>query len=1048
MSSQRLLVVCLLLLLMLGGAATVFLLQPQFAPRGRLIAVSNASNESRVDPLKKSGPSARCAPETSGTVVNQTTPLDAVIKSSPPTAAKARIKIEDLEDGQVLVRAKLQLKGGPGLELFRDGVREEVPFIVEFMGPDDDQYQYYWDAGFDGDLETVVDREELPLTESGELKSGQWSADLAWNDTNALPIRTPVLTGRVLDFGSLDFEISNVLDANEYIVMGQAVHASGIPMAGVWLNMLTSCEGIDTWNEVNVDSTGRFIFTLWESNATLQCQWSYSYREAEDLVPLEAPKLEGRVYDFGKLVITCAAVEICVKGWMDDAQRRALAGEGVDLTKLLEPFLKVSFENYAESDDCVIAQSEGLAYMFLAPGPYRYNTDAHDCLACYEPTSGTIDAKRDKVTKLGVQLTRVGSLVVRVVSAEGPVFHAHVELVWENPGGAPAFHKLNVDLPHQPWAWAYPRDSKVTLKASGDGWSPVTVEVAPGAQSVTVTLTEKRALSEGEGEVEVTVPKLPGVITAHHFQMQLVARTEVAGKEPVFVFLAQVFTDSDSPYCHALPAGEWSILLQEERPYFGYPGGVVSGPVRVSVVGGQTTGVTLPAIAAPLWESGVKGFVADIQCEGRPVSLEGSGFANGKAVVIGLEAGKLCQVPMQAYAIKDGEAEVPLEVTGPAGPKENGRIYRNFASRIEVRVKRDGKPATGTFEASGYLTAKGQCHCSRRGAENESSLFLWLPAGDARVVLNSAGLCGMSRDVVVKSNECIVVEFALNSNSLELTWDERYSSGDGAQWLIKDAKGAFVATALNQVRHIELPRGRYTIAPFGLADDKLTLQFEIPESGVARLSLPFVSAVQFTGSLVVPLPEGLKPDPDGYVVHVCWFPAAYGDMITGGNAIEITGDPVETRVTDESLRILYLPTGMEVVVFASIANMEESSSSNAFHRSWTAAPRRIKLDDAKPQSLANPWSLAVTKNNQWADSSAEFKLFPVSNPMGVYYDEYWAILPADTYICRWRYLPEGESTPAEVETIVTLVREDGKYCALPDNLAAEWKAKGLIADDE
>ncbi|MCC6575647.1 MAG: hypothetical protein IT462_17845 [Planctomycetes bacterium] len=399
---------------------------------------------------------------------------------------------ESQEDRLVVTRAQIVIKGDPGLELLKMLGDTDVVVRVAFCADSKEVWRVDLRAQLDGLMEYSILRSALPLTESGTLKAGVWTFDLAPPDC-AFVVQAPSFTSATLDFGTIEIEAVAFAEKFGCILTGQFVHVTGVPAAN------TSEFYLDTDNDsarvlrapINTDSEGRFVYPYrGQFHEAPHAAWTLRFA-AMEVKGVRQPRIDGKIAHFGRIEVDCAVLEFAISGWAPE-DANPVHSASVDAE---EPVvLCCSFRDKGvQGLDCLLMPGAPRQNLFLPPGSYSYEIEVTNSVGSYDILDGKIDLPAGQVTTLTRQLTPVPTVLVQIECEKSLVIDRDhrlgvaVKYIFgeqEKRVESYALAEPFVRVPRYPGL-------KIRLVVSAPGWRAVTLDVPDGADSATLRITER-----------------------------------------------------------------------------------------------------------------------------------------------------------------------------------------------------------------------------------------------------------------------------------------------------------------------------------------------------------------------------------------------------------------------------------------------------------------------------------------------------------------------------------------------------------------------------
>ncbi len=951
--------VSIVALFLLVAAALVW---PQMQPRGFVINSDNSAQSARV----RAGNLHDSTPEPEARKPLKPKQEPVVIKPGkvePPK--RPAYDLSKLEQGQVLLRAQVKLTSPGGMDTLAAADHLPCDICLRFVEQGGEPMDNYYAFELDGLVETVCDIDAVPIRD-GALANAAWSAYVCWGDAEGFaPIAAPKFEGRVLDFGTLELDLSAALGEQEWLFVGRLMHATGIPIFGLEsLSLQIGGTEEQLWFAQHED--GRFACSLWgEFNAEMRIWLVHNYDEDETLQALGKPAVRGRIVDLGDITVNCAAVEAHIDAWPDKQMR--LQRHGLDASTQppeISAWVFLSSINY--STEIGFTEPERVKIGFAMPGPYRWSMDQSDETLAFAEVGGEVMLEAGKLTRIDISFVPVHCVLVRFKAA-GPLDDITFEVQrFGAEDEANEWFNSQISPSRQLTAVANPRRQKMKFLAKTRGWAPVELDVAPDTTELTIEFKERAPATTGNLIVEL--PKLPEFFQDHPIEIGIFAEMTSAGAKKTQQLASYNhgskfwgLTDEDKLLRFEMPLGATRVWLQEMSPVYGYPRGMISGPVDCTVTADAPCKVKLPAFEAPPWSVAADATLARLTCEGAPMNYQGPVLLDETSQLLSLEYNHYLRLPAGDYAIPEGTLRHALRMTLPTEHQPTLLFEYDFPARLEVRVLR-GKslvPCPITVTAT---TADGGTTTSATSREN-GKLRIWVPQGQARVSVDVVGAQHRVSKAVLVGLDLTIVEIAVEGSYAQFEWDERYQTEEGSYWWLRDAKGELLNTLYAGVKSLKLEPGTYTMSPENAAKPEISIV--MVADGDVLVGVPFVPRLACTASFIVKYPKDLKPDPDGYVVEWFWYVPVSGDTEKDIRNREYASEYGWMRCTVDGIKFGDMPVNQEIVFLLAVGALDDEG--NLAPQAWAVSPMRLTLKGGEMETIAVEWKRAVVLNHDWYD---------------------------------------------------------------------------------
>ena len=1023
MSSRTVIFIALafVALFLLVAAALVW---PQLQPRG--LVVNESARRSRIENQPDSA-----QPENPGRANGAVNKPSVVVSSGRPVdRSTPGIDPSKLAEDEILVRARVSLRGPHGLDLFRMAQREPWTLCIRFVQSAEDYTDHYFDGGLDGRVETAYSRDALPI-ESNVLSPGTWQARICWNESEAfVPVAAPVLQDRVLDFGALEFDLTAALDPTEWLICGRLLHTSGLPINGFEYLAIRFGGPDEESNWIGVCEDGCFAFSAYEWDKEKPAWLMVGDDEDSQPRRLNAPKIEGRIVDFGDITLDCAAVEIRLANWPAPALRRERHQLGAD-GELAPLSLWVDLSNYSTDLQVSIEEPDTTCVRFLNPGPYRWTAGHSDDTLAFAEMQGELDLPAGKLTRLEIALAPVHCVLARFKAA-GILQQVSIRIFKQNADeDSEELSQESVGNPSLVYAIANAGHTALRVIATARGYKDVSLDIGPNTTECTFEFTEP--IQTDTGRLMVLLPSLPAALKDQAFRFAICITRESNGVEQTqdieHIDRGDAWGEEDTSKLSSNEVGKGplKVTLRERDPGMGYPGGIVSGPVECVIEPDKLTTVKMPAIDAPPWNVFSRRTCARLTCNKQPISYSGPVWTSETEQNMSLFYDQSIYLPVNTYAIPDGEARIGLEFQMPDEQTGTSVYYHDFPARLEVRVKR-GKTLVPMRITARVSQAQGSANISAPSVEN-GIVRLWAPVGKANIEVEVPGLESLNREVEVKP-DLTVLDFEITGTLVQLEWDARYREDGGAAWLLLDGEGRIVRAVSALEATLKLDPGAYSMIPQHLS--KPEISFELGAAEDASVTVPYVAPIDFSASMLVRFPKELKPDPDGYFVEWRWYVPSSGDAEKDQRVREYCGDSSWQRVTTEGVKFFGLPVELEFTFVVAIGSLDDNDNLSPI--AWTMAPARVRLKADATETIAVDWKRAVVLSESWAEGY-EVSWSGGTSP-GMVYNEYWRVFLPGAYVLKL-VNETGKSFN------LNLKLDEGKFFEMPEDVR-----KARFGEDE
>lgn len=707
-----------------------------------------------------------------------------------------------------------------------------------------------------------IGEEELGLEDGTAITPGRWQVlychegnnpptlyDLADVDASTLlGLVTPTITGRVIDFGTI------TIDADLYfyhyaLLTGRLVHSSGRPLAYSGSFYL---EGLHNGSyETNVSSyihagkDGGFVAVVLHRQirdlaGPGEYTWTLSSSGDFDLyfgqpegIELPKPQWQGRRGNFGDIKLKGALIEIVLKSDLVPVTRPDGTLKIDEWGDYEGEFVRVYFEGtgvYVEA--CAYPQPHTTVTV-LPEGRYLWSAVA-EADGFYPVQHGVLMARHDQVLKLELEFKPYASIPLLINKGADPPPSANPDTVrWTMVRGEEQVSEGSY-YPDDEASVPVLEGCETSVVVSCPGFLVASGVARPGMQKLEINLVRS---TTPVTTLVVVVPAFPKAIqpgvAAPFVSVQVGnnghnGNVKDWGEKPVeSVVVLQV-------------AGSGKIALYGGQNY-GYPNGVLSGPIEFEIAEGETRRIELPAIAAPPWDKPLYSFRISARTSGRSIDLEACvRYKDMKdPVKEELNDDESIFVRGQPVALTDGFDDFPVQAA--TGEKFEGTLSFDLPHTLEVRLMRAGlrvEQFKATVTRSNPAAPALFVKCTANAVDGVA--WLWIPRGKANLEVTIDGREVYTQSIDVMPGQTLQVEAGSNLLRVVLEVPEGSQPPDSDfevpdLWTLQQGgeEGEWWDQAgLSKTSAFLIPAGRYRAVPW---TGGAAVEFEISEDKVVRL---------------------------------------------------------------------------------------------------------------------------------------------------------------------------------------------------------------------
>jgi hypothetical protein len=1053
---QSRLLLLLLLLLVCAGAAVAWLI----AQGPGHDATGGAPLSDLPVNLDGAAPLSGCAtpPDGESATNRETTPRTQPERPKTQPRPERPLKPDGAELGpeEWLIKGRIQFAEGLPLDTastFAGGWHEvTINFLAD--GADGEVAGCAPAIEPDGRFREVFDAADLPFPlRDGNLPPGRWQVVCnldgevrnMWDLGEELTIEQlpglvqPVISGRVIDFGDVTLGHA-ALFGETWLVTGRVVHSSGRAVANFDSIMLAvfSDGGRVAECYFKTDQQGRFTATLWDDEvlSAPPAQWDARLFNSDDgfwdsegssphhiVVALPKPQVRGRVIDYGEIKVGGSLLE--VEAEMEGIQPELLPDGRLQQSFWTEYAGRAAGLNVHDGYhdlDATVYPSPAKTTIWLPEGRYEYGGYLDGDGDYYPLVEGFVSVPDGQVVPLKLHFKRHRVIPLELHTSEG-VDVSRATVIWQAVRGEDEFVCYEYLSGSPPFTVPVFPGLTTKVQVEADGFAPVEGSVTESDEKLVLKL---EAVAAGVATLRIQVPELPEAIADLPEALLVVVRLDNGGT------VYGVYAGSGEHVVPVPAAGAYKVTLAGGGNW-GYPGGVLSGPVEVTVKVGDDVPVTLPAIGLPPWPFEAGGYVSNVRCAGRPISLDTDvliGEGNG-TVRASMSTGQEFSLSAPPVAIPDGDQRIPLEVPAPSEEGEQLAVSLELEARIEVRVTRQGKPVT-SFQA----TADGADGFSASAGAMEGTVLLWAPPGATAVTMNLLGRSFTRRSVEVSRGTLARVDFTLDSVRVEfdLAGDDEDYYVDSSNDLPPPWRVYLLSDDTEQEMHdlwgdeaVLMNPGRYRIVP-GYGDPGLAFELDISDGKDRVVNLPELPRLKLYS-------VRLKFDTSAFGDK--WFDA---DISTCPASRLVKAAPyssfswTQTRAVPDGIELLDVPAGAELVVIGSIW-LERGEN----EETWLLKPFRLKIS-GEGEVVNCTWVRGVPKGEAWW----ELQAYDVSLLPGLLFP----LHNLDTLFPGRHELVFAGAGGVEVVREWIEVPADAESFDIPATLRATLEAKELLTPEQ
>ena len=930
---------------------------------------------------------------------------------------------------------------------------------------EDGAFEISPEAKPDGRFEYVIERDELEfVVDDDKLRPGRWQivfdrsgevltlADVGDDVTleQITGLVSPTATGHVIDFGSITLGHGQVF-GDSWVVVGRIKHASGKPISLCSSPVLAIENRDEDVNEeyLATDEDGRFAIVLtsdsvpdnpqaWKTTLCASDDDSYLLSEGRKVrtsVPLDRPAVRGRTVDYGEISVNGALIEI--EAHMPGIEP-VLTPEGKLARSLWNDYVGATASLYL--GDSLLSRSTDLypspsrTVLWLPEGRYSYDARVNEP-NYWSACEGIVNAIDGQVTMLTLTFQKFEIIPV----------------VFETEG----------DLPQ--WVTAYwyiGEGEKVLASGSYDGMPNMNIPVAPGA--TTFVNIHARGFKEVDAEAtdsdeRLLVPLTPWMTAVATLIVNAPALPEGYTDWPIPRLISVTRKDDGISIFYDWPEPEGDNKVrqqggptQAEVPVpaagiyqvsvvggseYGYPGGVLSGLVEVTIVEGQTATVTLPPIAPPPWKIPASALTSKVTCAGNSISITSPVFTGQESTEwTTLTTGQDISMDAPPVALPDGDQRREFSVEPPTKDSVRATVTLDLECRLEVHATRRGEAVHGfSITASGPSGASGQSTTvvvSDKGGVVQA----WMPPGTVWVNCNIGGSVA-GKAVEITRGGVARLDFEFDSVRVEFQMaeipDESYDANTDIPpawrvYRITESGRTEVESLWGPTVMLLSPARYVVVACYG--EPVQTIEMDLSDGKDRVITLPELPSIQF-------VPVRLKFDVS--VLGPDWSDAD----IEFATADQLT-TPLEdmyfswmgSRAMPDGLELIDVPLGADLVL-----------TGTAYHsgtdKTWVMKPLRIHVK-GEGESYACTWVQGVERGETWW----EHDFFSASSVNGLFIPvaSLEALPPGRIEIVALD--STGKIVVREWVTVPDAAGEDG--FEVPESLRAAMITAGLWQADD
>jgi hypothetical protein len=579
----------------------------------------------------------------------------------------------------------------------------------------------------------------------------------------------------------------------------------------------------------------------WSMELTDEVDWAGA---TSGNAALGQPAWNGRIANFGDITLTGALVEITLKCDFEtsvDADGKLLLSRWGDYNG---DYVNISFEGADYRDVRVFPQPHATVTV-LPEGRYIWNAWPSS-EGFYPYLSGLLLAREGQAYKIELELNPYPSIPLVVhASSDGDLHNCLVSWYANRDGkeiGSGSYH--------------YGAESRVpvvegcetAVTVRCEGFKDAGGAARPGMAKLELTLEKDNIPT---ATLVVVIPKYPEGLT----QDELRATVHLRQKETAQTSESSAW-GTEGVECtftlHEFSAGKVTLRGGQQ---WGYPGGVLSGPIEFEIAAGETKRIELPPISAPPWSKPVTGINVTARTSGRPMTLDAFLRYKDLADPVNESLSDGGDLPVRGVAsgITDGREDYPVQFT----PGDNGQatLTIDLPHTIEVTLSRAGKPVEEFQVSASTLDVTPpdlavQCDVFT----SDGVAKLWVPRGRVNLDMRINGVTVCSQQAEVIPGQVLQVEAgsALLQLTLELA-DESYdpyaSDIDAPPlWtlqLLEEDGNWYDYSALSAAVTFMLDAGKYRVVPWNGGEN---VEIELSEDRTVRL--PEIATPKF-GAVVL-----------------------------------------------------------------------------------------------------------------------------------------------------------------------------------------------------
>ena len=805
------------------------------------------------------------------------------------------------------------------------------------------------------DLE--IDDEDFDGNAGAILGAARWEFAFApydpqFNDlTDLSPPRlplvavTPRIHGDLVEFPDIVVTPESGLGGLS-VLTGRITHESGQGLRfseGHWLTRIGGDSEFD--RELDTDGQGRFVLL---AAAPPEPGGTWTLHVSEDAqgvdlsgaqAALPGPVVRGCVHDFGDITVGGALLKVNLKGEYGDDE--------------LVRFVVTGSVVYNGAD---LRPVEPGAALWLPEGRFDWYGRVESDSAIYERREGVVMLDAGDVKTLDLEFAAYKTIPVTVtVEGERGVRLSYLDVHWVLMDGDRWISRdspqLSRDRPGIVFMAPVAPVMVTRLSARAHGFLETTAEAGYSDDAVELVLRRSNP-PPPPTELLVTVPPAPPGLEG--LSCTLVATLDGRAVRDFNLNLSNTATAAINPFpgFWRLEPGDYMLELHGGAEW-GYAGGLLSGPVAVTVLHQQTVEVVMPDIPTPPWPLKAASLTARVEIGGMPGSIDGWMQDGVRPEPRWARLSNRREVTSPPVSIRDGGEVVAVKVDPPTNEDSDAVLSVELEPRIEVRVWRNGQPVD-EFSAS---ATSDDARCEVWASDGRA--LLWLPPGPGEVRVFLEGGSMHRKDVEVTRGVLLPLYFDLGEVRVDFQY-ETVPQSDEQSWLLlqhNDESNWVTVDSIPRGARLLEP-GRYRLVPY-LTNRHEPIEFELTGGGDRVIKVPALPKIE-RGHCLIEL--DMSTFGDAELVACLWYD--WADVRPESRVPRLRhergyGREVYPILMRDGLRLENVPLGHELILYAYV-----DASGRGDDAVWLAAPTRVQIKESG-QRVKPVWHRAISAHDDW-----------------------------------------------------------------------------------